>query len=413
MTLPAIALPENERREGLAAARRELLRCEMVSDFGRLQELSSDWKRLWQSDPQAEIFQSPEWAVAWWSAFGHRYTLCSLVVFAADEVVGIVPLVKRNGVIQFLGTPEADYADIVCSEQWSSRVLVAAFQTLQESTTGWKECCLQHLSENSRVLRHYRALPRPLLANVRCITTEHYQIFLPGKDGAGFDSVLGKHHTKRIRNKLQKAGQVRFRQLDTQQEAKTHLTNFFHHHVRRFAVTGRRSVYAARDPQQFMSALVEEPGLRDRLRFGVLELDDRPLAWYFGFEVNGKFLLYQHTFDLDAAGYTPGEVLLWNLLAYSRDHFIREFDFGSGDELYKNRFSNASRETFSIFIQPRSFAGRVRGVVRSTQNYVQPLLRGMKKKVKSRATMRALRSVRRWKIAASARMKKTDENGAR
>jgi CelD/BcsL family acetyltransferase involved in cellulose biosynthesis len=417
LTLPSIitgvftrAIPEDERGEDLTAARGKT-RCEMVSDFGRLEELSPEWRRLWKSDPRAEIFQSPEWAIAWWGSFGHHYTLCSLVVFAAGEIVGIVPLVKRNGVIQFLGTPEADYADIVCPEEWSSRVLAAALQTLQESMTGWNECCWRHLSENSRVVRHYRALPRPLLANLRCITTEHYQIFLPDRGGAGFDSVLRKQHTKRIRNKLQKAGKVRFRELETQHEAETHLTSFFDHHVRRFAVTGRRSVYAAAESRQFVRALVEELGLGERLRFGVLELDSRPLAWYFGFEVNGKFLLYQHTFDLDAAGYTPGELLLWNLLAYSRDHFIREFDFGSGDELYKNRFSNCSRETFSLFIEPRSFAGRVRGLVRSSQNYVQPLLRSVKKKVKSRATMRALRSLRRWKVAASAGRKKTDENG--
>jgi CelD/BcsL family acetyltransferase involved in cellulose biosynthesis len=399
-----VSVAENQPREAVTSAQ-AVLRCELVTDFRRLQELAPEWQRLWQSDPQAEIFQTPEWAISWWRSFGHRCTLCSLVMFAGDEVVGIVPLVKRNGVIQFLGTPEADYADIVCAEEWASRVLATAFQTLLESP-GWNECCLHHLSKNSRVMRHYRDLPRPLLPTVSCMTSDPYQIFLPNEGGAGFDSVLRKHHTKRIRNKLQKAGQVRFRHLETPQEAETQLSNFFDQHVRRFAGTGRQSIYADPEARQFLKALVEELGLRHRLRFGVLELDNRPLAWHLGFEVNAKFLLYQHTFDLDAASYTPGELLLWNLLAYSRDHGIREFDFGSGDELYKNRFSNSSRETFSLFLEPRSFTGRIRSLVRSTENYVQPLLRSLKRKVKSRATMRAVRSVRRWKLAASAGIKR-------
>lgn len=398
-----------DQPRGTVTSARGVLRCEVVRDFRRLEEVSSQWRRLWQSDAQAEIFQTPEWAIAWWHSFGHRYTLCSLVVYAADEIVGIVPLVQRNGVIQLLGTPEADYADIICSEQWTSRVLTAAIETLLDSNTGWNECCWQHLSKDSRVVRHYRELPRQLLVNVHCAATDQYQIFLPEKDRVGFDSVLRKHHTKRIRNKLQKAGKVRFRHIESQQEAEAQLTNFFDQHVRRFAGTGRRSIYAAPESRQFLKAVVQELGLRDKLRFGVLELDDRPLAWHFGFEVNGKFLLYQHTFDLDAAAYTPGELLLWNLLAYSRDHLIREFDFGNGDELYKNRFSNSSRETFSIFLEPRGFAGRIRGLVRSTENYVQPLLRNLRKKVKSRATMRAVRWVRRWKIAASAARVKTNK----
>ena len=396
-----------DQPRGAVTSAEKVLHCELVSDFRRLQELSPEWQRLWQSDPQAQIFQAPEWAMAWWRSFGHRYTLCSLVMFASDEVVGIVPLVKKNGAIQFLGTPEADYADIVCSEEWASRVLTTAFQTLLESA-GWSECCLHHLSKDSRVMRHYRDLPRPLLPTVSCMTTDPYQIFLPNQGEAGFDSVLQKHHTKRIRNKLQKAGQVRFRHLETPQDAETQIVNFFDQHVRRFAGTGRQSTYAAAEARQFLRALVEELGLRHRLRFGVLELDNRPLAWHFGFEVNGKFLLYQHTFDVDAAGYTPGEVLLWNLLAYSRDHGIREFDFGSGDELYKNRFSNSSRETFSLFLEPHSFAGRIRSLVRGTESYVQPLLRSFKRKLKSRATMRAVRSVRRWRRAASAVVKRNN-----
>ena len=77
------------------------MRCEVVTDFLRLEELSAEWARLWKCDPQAEIFQSPEWAIAWWRSFGTLYNLCSLVVSAGDEVVGIVPLVKRDGLSSF------------------------------------------------------------------------------------------------------------------------------------------------------------------------------------------------------------------------------------------------------------------------------------------------------------------------
>src|SRR5947209_13647667 len=92
---------------------RSMLRCELVNEICRLEELFSEWKRLWMSDPQAEIFQTPEWAFAWWQCFAQGATLCSLALYAVDELVGIVPLYKRDGAIRFLGTPEADYADII------------------------------------------------------------------------------------------------------------------------------------------------------------------------------------------------------------------------------------------------------------------------------------------------------------
>jgi len=375
------------------------LRCEVVSDFGRLQELCLEWTRLWNSDSQAEIFQTPEWAIAWWRCFGDGRTLCSLVVFAEDEVIGIVPLAKRRGVIQFLGVPQADYADIICEEKWAQEVLAVAFKTLRESLTGWGECVWQHLSKDSRVMRYYRALPRQVLGNLHCLPTEGYQtILLQENRDAVLRSLLGKKHTRRRRNKLQKAGQVQFRHLQTLHAAGTCLDDFFHHHIRRQEAIGKQSVYAAPESRQFIRTLFAKLG--SAARSGVLELDGRPLAWYIGFQVNGKFLLYQHTFDVDASDYTPGELLLWNLFEYARDNVAREFDFGSGNELYKNRFANYSRETFSLFIEPSGLKGRVRGLAREAQVHLLPPLREVQQIAKShRTTLRAFRSIRKWVLS--------------
>jgi CelD/BcsL family acetyltransferase involved in cellulose biosynthesis len=383
----------------------------VVSDFRRLQELSSEWTRLWKSDSQAEIFQTPEWATAWWCSFGHGCTLCSLVVFAEDLVIGIVPLVNRDGVIRFLGTPEADYVDIVCEEKRAEEVLVVALKTLRESVTEWSECVWQHLSKESRVMRHYRGLPRQIVGNLHCLPTERYRtiLFRDNRD-AVISLLLGKKHTRRRRNKLQKAGQVRFRHLEKEQAAETHFNDFFLHHVRRHAAIGRRSVFVAPESRQFIRTLFAKLGTA--ARFGVLELDGRPLAWHFGFQVNGKFLLYQHTFDLAASEYTPGELLLWNLFEYAKDHVAREFDFGKGSEPYKNRFANYSRETFSLFIEPLGWKGRSRGLARRAQAYVLPYLWETKQIAKSnRATLRAFRSIRKWVVSKRGWARQDENDG--
>jgi CelD/BcsL family acetyltransferase involved in cellulose biosynthesis len=248
------------------------------------------------------------------------------------------------------------------------------------------------------LMRHHRGLPRQLLGGFNCLPTGRYHtiLLLENRD-AVFASLLGKKHTRRIRNKLQKAGEVRFRQLQTQQAAGAYLDDFFHHHVRRHAAIGKRSIYATPEACQFIRTLFAKLGPEGR--FGVLELDGRPLAWSFGFQVNGKFLLYQHTFDLEASEYTPGELLLWNLFEYARDHVAREFDFGKGDESYKNRFANHSRETFSLFIEPYGWKGRTRGLTRSVQACFLPPLSEIKQIAKShRVTLRAFRSIRTWML---------------
>jgi CelD/BcsL family acetyltransferase involved in cellulose biosynthesis len=406
-----LELPCRPTLTGCAAVRAE--RCELVTEFQRLEELAPEWKRLWESDPRAEIFQTLEWARAWWQSYGKQVRLCTPVVFAGDQVVGILPLVEQDRVIRLLGTPEADYADIICDEQRSAEVMALALKALLEAVPGWNECAFHHLSKHSRLVRHYPELPREIRSRVHCLPAGPLQtIILRNQREEILKALLGKQHTRRLQNKLRKAGELRFRHLDAA-EAEAYLPGFFRHHVRRHAAIGRQSSFASADFCRFIGNIIQELAPSQRVRFGVLELNRQPLAWALGFEVNGKFLLYQHTFDLDVAHYTPGEVLLWNVLDYAREHISREFDFGRGDESYKDRFTNYSRETYSLFLDRRSLKGRLRGVKRGFEAWLLPALQKAKQTIKSRrAILRAYRSARMWMIGTSNCLRQAKTNGA-
>jgi CelD/BcsL family acetyltransferase involved in cellulose biosynthesis len=388
-------------------------RCEVVTAFHRLQELWPQWQRLWESDCRAEVFQTPEWTRAWWHAFGHNYDLCTIVVFDGDQVKGILPLVRRGNRLQFLGTPEADYADILCEENRTAEVLALALHTLLDQVTGWDECSFQHLSKHSRLVRFHRDLPSEVRSRLRCVSAERQQtIILRNQREALFHSLLGKHHTRRLQNKLRKVGRLQFRHL-SEKEAEQALPDFLRHHIRRHAALGRQSMCANPNFCEFIRTVIQEFGATDRVRFGVLELDGQPIAWDFGFQVNGKFLLYQHTFDLDAWHYTPGEVLLWHELKYASDHVSREFDFGKGDELYKDRFANYTRETYSLYLEPPSVKGTIQGWGRTAQAYLQPSVWKAKEMAKSRrSTLRAFRSVRMWMLGTSVYLRQAKKSGA-
>jgi CelD/BcsL family acetyltransferase involved in cellulose biosynthesis len=397
----------------MAAPENAALRCEVVTDFHRLEEIFPEWQRLWESDSRAEVFQTPAWTRAWWQSYGKQVRLCSPVVFAGEQVAGILPLVEQDGVIRFLGTPEADYADIICQEQHAPEVMALALQALLQSAAGWSECGFHHLSKHSRLVRYQAQLPGEIRSRMRCLPAGPLQtIVLRNQREEVFQALLGKQHTRRLQNKLRKAGDLRFRLLASSQEIDPYLPEFFRHHVRRHVSVGRRSSFADPDFCRFIQAVIEEFTPAGVVRFGVLELDGQPLAWNLGFEVNGKFLLYQHTFDLDRGDFTPGEVLLWNALEYAKDHVSREFDFGRGDELYKDRFTNYSRDTFSLFLEPYGVRGQVRGMARTVERLLSPAMGKVKQVAKSRrATLRAYRALRMWAIATSSVLRQAKRNG--
>ena len=158
---------------------------------------------------------------------------------------------------------------------------------------------------------------------------------------------------------------------------------------------GRESTCTRPEFRNFLRAVVEEFDPNGSLRFEVLELDGRPFAWHFSFLVNGKFLLYQHTFDLDSWDYAPGEVLLSHLLQFAQENVTREFDFGSGDEAYKGRFARHTRETFSLYVEPSGLKGKIRGWFRAGQSYLYPAVNDLKQRAKAHSGMfRLLRGIR-------------------
>jgi CelD/BcsL family acetyltransferase involved in cellulose biosynthesis len=375
---------------------KQMLSCELIDDFFRFQQLSSDWDRLWRSDPRGEIFQTFAWARAWWQSYGEGFTLCALSVSDGNRVIGIVPLVRKDDTIVFLGQTQSDYCDIVCEENRTVEVLLASLQKLFQ-LPGWKKCCLQNLKPEGRLLSHWHALPKKMRGHLQVIPCAECRTILLDGDRAMLTSLIQKNHTRRRLNKLRKAGSLTFRHIETKVEAQVQLGYFLHHQVRRQTLTGRAGPFAAPKFRTFLRTLVDDFDLADRLRFGVLELDGHPLAWHFSFQVNGKLAFYQQTFDVEASDYAPGEVLIHELLRYAQANVEREVDFTRGDEPFKARYTRHIRKTYSMYVDRPEFQRKVRQFGRAS---VFPLVR-----FEQRAKGLAKRHPRMFSALRSARLR--------
>jgi CelD/BcsL family acetyltransferase involved in cellulose biosynthesis len=354
-------------RDSAIGVEREL-ECQIISDFAQLEELATAWERLWRSDPNAEIFQQFTWARAWWQSFGSRFKLCVPVVSERGQVSLILPLVERRGTLRFLGSPQSDYSDMLCCHPRPERLLAVALEALVRSAPEWKECILGDLRPDSHIVRAWGELPSQLRRLLQLEVTHGCPTILLGeKREEVIDSLLAGKHMRRRLQKLQKAGVVSFRHIESETEAQQQLTHFFRCHMRRCAVLAKTSCFEEPEMRSMMRTLVAQLDLRRELRLGVLELNGRPLAWSLGFQANGKYAYYQQTFDLDAEEYAPGEVLLHYLLSYAAESVEREFDFLRGDEFFKRRFAAQINQCRTVYLQRPGIRGRLRGFHRSVQ----------------------------------------------
>jgi CelD/BcsL family acetyltransferase involved in cellulose biosynthesis len=323
------------------------LHCELVTDFSRLESLSYDWEHLWHGAGRREIFSGFAWAKAWWRAFGAKHSLVTPVVMDGDSVVGILPLVVESGTLKFLGSPHADYNDILC-EPDRPEVAESALRCVLQSTD-WKKAVLENVSEGSRLRRLSEAFPRDLQNRLEWIFSSPCPaIVLTENRDTTLRSLLGKDSLRRHYNKLKKIGKLQFRHIEDRDEIREALPQFFQQHVARRAMAGGTSRFSDDASTQFYYHLVEELDPTCDLRFSVVELDGRPIAYHLGFELDGKLVWYKPSFDVDYWDYSPGEVLIRSLLEYVGTRSVEEIDFTVGDESFKGRFANEIRSNFTV-----------------------------------------------------------------
>jgi CelD/BcsL family acetyltransferase involved in cellulose biosynthesis len=320
---------------------------EIITDF---EDLAADWTRLWEESTSATIFQSLPWIRAWWKAFHHDAQLFAPVVREGETIAGILPLVRNRGGLRFLGTPGADYCDILCREAVAPDVITAALHALL-NRDDWRTCCLSNLRNNSQLVRHAAHLPADILRHMCLLPmTRRSALVLRQNREDVIAAMRRKPALRRHRNKLYRCGKVDFRHLETRAEAHRLLRTLFAQHIGRRALTGGHSQFLTPEWRNFYAALVDELDPGNELRFSVLELDGRPVACHFGFECNGSLILYKPTFDVDLSELSPGDVLLSELLGYACERRLDEVDFTIGREAYKEHFVNDSSDVFRVML---------------------------------------------------------------
>ena len=79
------------------------------------------------------------------------------------------------------------------------------------------------------------------------------------------------------------------------------------------------------------------------LHLAVLEIDGGKAAAYLSFNYLNRLWVYNSGLNPAYRDYSPGWVLLGNLLQWANESGLSEFDFMRGDEDYKYRFGAVDR----------------------------------------------------------------------
>jgi len=326
-----------------------------------LESLADEWRELAATSGRG-IFQTWEWADAWWRAFGDGRRLALRACRDHDgRLVAVVPLyvARAKGLVlaRFLGHGPGDELGPVHVPE--HRETAAAALRLAIDELGCDVLLAEQLPGDERWpdllgVPRWRLEANPALS----VPEGGWQAYLEGR------SANLRQELKRRSRTLSRAGSVGFR-LATETTLERDLDALFALHLARWR--GRRTDFADTPFHRDIARRALENGW---LRLWILELDARPVAAWHGFQVGTVASYYQAGRDPALDRYGVGTVLLAHSIREALTEGATEYRFGRGAEPFKYRFADQDDGLETVVLARTSRGRAALGVARS----VRPLV---------------------------------------
>ncbi len=335
----------------------------------------AQWKELLDKSGSDQVFAQPDLLLCWWNTVGVKVKSAAplvLAIYCADALIAVFPLVlvRRMGIsrVSFMGGPQATHTVAACMPEHAGE----AASALVDYVLAMKG--LLSLGGFPRESALYRALEaelrqmrRPLLATS---SPSPYLAAYGQTYEALYAGAFSPHAAKNARRddkRLRALGQVSCRELTVDDMAAA-----FALHDKRWSRKIDTSGFTAQSSRDFFTALLRrEHGEQWKALAVGLFVDERLLAFQYGFLCKCRALLYKSAHDDDFGIYAPGKMLKRLYIERCVSRGIGVVDFGVGYEEYKQEWTQRQDEIMDL-----SFAGK--GLVPSALFCVHSLIAGGK-----------------------------------
>ena len=304
------------------------------------------WSGLVDADRFATFFQRPEWCLAWYEAYAHRFSPLVLAVRVGDELVGVVSLAVEAGTqrLVFAGDTFADYRDVVAPDPWRAVVLNALMAIVRAGRFA-EPFVIGYTQPESPTV--------PILLDARMPGWPHglrrahpCNRLIFDADGSSVRELLAKQYIRRHLNFYRKHGGLTMERIREPSRWEQVCQTFFDHHSLRQLAVGRPVSFTDPAKRAFFSSLVRTAPAH--VHFTILQVGERIVAEHFGFVSRGYILLGAPAFDPLEERRSPAQLLLALIAADGAKEGAVGLDLTIGESSFKERFGNQTLQLPSI-----------------------------------------------------------------
>ena len=368
---------------------------EVLTQIGKAEPL---WRELVQQGAICSRYQHYAWMSQWWDHIGSISRASPHVTVLRDETgkpVLLLPLVRKQvGLLQvgfFMGGKHTNFNLPVWRPDYMNQpaaVLPALLEGLRHN--GPRLDILVLLNQPAS----WQGVDNPMLqAPHRVSASRSYAGELQSDFEALLKERMGSNSRKKLRQKerqLAALGPVAFQRARTPAEIDRVLAAFFQQKGARMREQGLSNAFDAPGVKEFTRAAVHEndPDTGEPVvELYAASVGDTIIATFGGIVADGRFSgMFNSIAGSEFRNYSPGELLLANVIRICCERGLDKFDLGIGDAAYKQVYCKDAEALYDSVI-PITAAGQV----------VAPLWRAglaLKGKVKkSDILLRAVRSI--------------------
>lgn len=325
---------------------------EIVKNIEKFQQLKPIWDKLVSVNEFKNIFITFDWLYTWWNNFNDEKELFILLDKNDDgEICGLAPLMKVGDdlrTIQFIAHGSADYSDILAVDKNKTIEKLLAF--LSENKNQWSKINLTEIAAPAKTTAIITSVAADKNMNIVTSDSNICFSFINQDTRSSIDTVEFKKNrsTKRSYAHLNKIGALEFKKLSDSNEIKSHLNRLFQFHINRWQDSSTTSKFLNENHRNFYIQLTENLTPNRQLVLYVLNLNQSPLAYLLGYEMNDTIYLYTIASDIFYLKYSPGKIIIHETTNYEIKQGIKIIDLARGDESYKTEFCNNETITHNI-----------------------------------------------------------------
>ena len=308
------------------------------------------WEGLLPLCSTNTIFVTPRWQSIWWRHFGAGAELHMLSVSDGDELLGIAPLMLRDGVVSFLGgTDLFDYHDFLVRRGSEAVFYDLVWDYLAE--LDWHTLALESLPEGSSALTYVPGLGENNGLSVEVVEEDMAPVAaLP----SSWDEYLAglsrkdRHELRRKLRRLERTDSARQFVCDNADTLPRCMEDFF----RLFGASSPDKLgFMTPQRREFFLDVAIELAPTGQFKLYFLEVNGALVASCICFDYEDSYLLYNSGYDPDHTALSVGLLNKALCVKEAIEEGRHSFEFLRGTERYKYDLGGKDQPVYRLTVR--------------------------------------------------------------